>query len=423
VQEAASELGSFRSFMRLWIVTRVALAHGLSGGMERHAELLATGLSARGHRVNVVTTAHPDGRTTDRIGDVDVVYVPGTTWRRDEPQWWAETYERLRAAHADEPVDAVVSLASGALGWLARARADLGVPTVVVLHGSLRGELRRTRSGARTVRGWSRLARTVWRSVPLLVRWRRAAGAVARWAPVTEAVAAGASPELGVPPDRMTVVPPGVDVERFRPDPMVGEAWRAASGLSADDRVLALVAPLEPATGVAVAVEALALLDTRLDDVVLLIAGAGADSAALRRRARALGVGSQVRFLGPVGHDELAAVLAAADLFVLPALDEEGLPLSALEASTAGLPVVASDVPGVREAVVDGVTGVLVPPGSADALAGAVEELLSDTARRRELGKQGRVHAEQRFSQAVVCEAVEKLLMEVGGRPGGQDRP
>ncbi|HEX2041787.1 MAG TPA: glycosyltransferase, partial [Acidimicrobiales bacterium] len=156
--------------MLLWIVTRVALAHGLSGGTERHVELLATGLSARGHRVTVLTTAHPDGRTTDRIGGVDLVYVPGTTWRRDEPQWWAETYERLRVAHTEAPVDAVVSVSAGALGWLARARAELGIPTVVLLPRSLRGELRRAWRGARTLSGWYRLARTTRSTVPLLAR-------------------------------------------------------------------------------------------------------------------------------------------------------------------------------------------------------------------------------------------------------------
>lgn len=402
--------------MLLWIVTRVAQAHGLSGGTERQAELLAAGLSARGHRVTVVTTAHPDGRTTDRIGDVDFVYVPGTTWRRDEPRWWAETYERLRAAHAEEPLDAVISVSAAALGWLARARAELGIPTIVLLHGSLGGDLRRAWRGARTPSGSYGLARTAWSTVPLLARWRRAAPSVARWAPVSEAVAVASRAELGIPPDRMTVVPPCVDVERFRPDPMVGEAWRATSGLSADDRVLAVASRLEAAKGVGVAVEALARLRASRPDVVLLVAGSGVDATALRRRARVLGVASAVRFLGLVDHDELPAVLAAADLFVLPALGPGGFPLSALEASAAGLPVVASDVPGAREAVVDGVTGVLVPAGDADALGRTVEELLSDTARRRELGKQGRALAEQRFSQAVVSEAVEKLLVEAADR-------
>ncbi|HEX2042254.1 MAG TPA: glycosyltransferase family 4 protein, partial [Acidimicrobiales bacterium] len=247
-------------------------------------------------------------------------------------------------------------------------------------------------------------------------RWRRAAPAVARWAAVSEAVAADSRVELGIPPDRMTVVPPCVDVERFRPDPMVGEAWRAASGLSADDRVLAVASRLEAAKGVGVAVEALGRVRARRPDVVLLVAGAGVDATALRRRARVLGVASAVRFLGLVDHEELPAVLAAADLFLLPALGPGGLPLSALEASAAGLPVVASDVRGAREAVVDGVTGVLVPAGDADALDRTVEELLSDTARRRELGRQGRALAEQRFSQAVVSQAVEKLLVEAADR-------
>jgi phosphatidylinositol alpha-1,6-mannosyltransferase len=411
--------------MRLWIVTRVTLDHGLRGGMERHTELLATGLAARGHEVTVVTTAHPDGSVTDRVGAVDLVYVPGFSWRRYEPEWWEATYERLEAFHAEQAVDAVVSMAAGALGWLGRAQSELGIPTVVVVHGLFGAELRRAWVGARTLRGGYRLARTAWRTGPLLLRWRRTAPAVAGWAPVSQTVAAELRRELGVA-DRMAVIPPGVDVERFRPEPIVGEAWRDASGLSGDDGVLVMASRLEHVKGIDVAIEAVARLRSRRDDVVLVVAGTGAHAPVLRRTVRMLELGSAVRFLGLVDHEELPAVLAAADLFVLPSLGPEGFPLSATEASAAGVPVVASDVAGVREAVVDGVTGLLVPPGDPDALAGRIEELLADPARRKELGDQGRVHAERRLSQAVVTEAVEDLLIDVTGRqrqPGRPRRP
>ena len=272
----AHTLGSVCFPMRLWIVTPVTLAHGRSGDIEHYTELLATGLSARGHEVTVVTTAHPDGRITDRMGDVELVYVPGSSSRTYEPQWWADTYARLRAAHAEQPVDAVVSFSAGALGWVAPARTELGVPTVVVLHGSLGGELRRTWREARTVRPWYRLARLAGRTAPLLLGWRRAAPAVAAWAPVSQAVAAESRRELGIPSDRVTVVPACVDV---------------------------------------------------------------------------------------------------------------------------------------------------VPPGDPEALARAIEELLADGARRREPDKQARVHAEQRFSQAVAAETVEKLLVEVAARQSGHGWP
>ena len=402
--------------MRLWIATRITLVHGLAGGMERHTELLATGLSARGHEVTVVTTAHPDGRTNDRSAGVDRVYVAGSTWRRYEPEWWAAAYEQLRAAHAEQPVDAVVSMSAGALGWLARARGELGIPTVVVLEGSFRGELVRAWRTARTPRGCYRLARTVWRVPRLLLDWRRAAPAVARWAAVSEAVAADVWREIGIPHGRMSVVVPGVDIERFRHDPTIGEAWRAASGLSSADHVLVVASRLEPEKGVAVAIEAVARLVRHRPDIVLVVAGAGKHAATLRRMARVLDLDPAVRFIGVVDQGELAAVLAAADVFLLPTLGAEGLPQSALEASAAGLAVVASGVPGVREAVIDGVTGVLVPPGDPDALAGAIDDLLGDTTRRRQLGKEGRARVEDGFSQAAMAEAVERLLLEVVDR-------
>jgi phosphatidylinositol alpha-1,6-mannosyltransferase len=239
---------------------------------------------------------------------------------------------------------------------------------------------------------------------------------VARWAAVSEAVAADIWREIGIPQGRMSVVVPGVDIERFQPDPTIGEAWRAASGLSSADHVLVVASRLEPEKGVAVAIEAVARLVRNRPDSVLVVAGAGKHAAALRRMARVLGLDRTVRFIGVVDHGELAAVLAAADVFLLPTLGPEGLPQSALEAAAAGLAVVASDIPGVREAVVDGVSGVLVPPGDPDALARAIEELLGDTARRRQLGKQGRARVEDGFNQAAMAEAVERLLLEVVDR-------
>jgi glycosyltransferase involved in cell wall biosynthesis len=127
----------------------------------------------------------------------------------------------------------------------------------------------------------------------------------------------------------------------------------------------------------------------------LRIAGDGPERAALADEVARLGLESTVELLGT--RTDVAELLAGADVFVLSS-DSEGLPMSVLEAMAAGLPVVASAVGGVPEAVRDGETGTLVPPGDSAALAHALRRLVSDPALRDRLGEAGRRRVEREFS-------------------------
>jgi glycosyltransferase involved in cell wall biosynthesis len=126
-----------------------------------------------------------------------------------------------------------------------------------------------------------------------------------------------------------------------------------------------------------------------------LIVGDGPDRSALEAELRRLELEDRVRLTGE--RDDVPLLLARADVFVL-ASASEGLPVSVLEAMAAELPVVASRVGGVPELVVEGLTGFLVPPGNAAALADALQPLLDDQGLRRHLGAAGRVRAETRFN-------------------------
>lgn len=151
-------------------------------------------------------------------------------------------------------------------------------------------------------------------------------------------------------------------------------------------------------------------------DVTLLLAGedieaGGAYRSALERQARQLGVADRVRFLGR--RDDVPALLAASDALVLPS-SVEGLPLVVLEAMAAGRPVVATAVGGTPEAVVDGETGLLVPPGDVDALAEAVDSLLAAPERARRLGEAGRRRVRERFDADA---AAQRILGLYASRP------
>jgi glycosyltransferase involved in cell wall biosynthesis len=211
---------------------------------------------------------------------------------------------------------------------------------------------------------------------------------------VSDDVAAAVTAAYHPPRERLFVIPNGVEVERYGSREGVA-ATRGELGLAPDGRLLIVVAKLFAQKGHAVLLDALAATALRPDDRVLLV-GEGPEREGLELAVRHRGL-AQVRFAG--NRPDVPALLAASDLFVLPSL-WEGLPMALLEAMASGLPVIATDVAGSRQVVVPGESGILVPPGDAAALAGAMGELLADEAQRARLGRDARLRVEGEFSSA-----------------------
>jgi glycosyltransferase involved in cell wall biosynthesis len=135
---------------------------------------------------------------------------------------------------------------------------------------------------------------------------------------------------------------------------------------------------------------------------VLRIVGAGAQREELERQIAAAGLQDRIQLVGPRTHDELPAEYAAAHVVVVPSVadatgDRDGLPNVVLEAMSCGRPVVASDIGAVSSAVIDGRTGVLVAPGDAAALAGALEFLVDRPEIRQRLGRGARARVERDY--------------------------
>lgn len=186
---------------------------------------------------------------------------------------------------------------------------------------------------------------------------------------------------------RLRVIRCGIEPDRF------------AVTREPDDGVLDVlcVAQLLPRKGQRVLLEAAALLRDRGVDVRVTLAGGGPSADAIERAIDDLGLRDRVKLTGPFGQEQLAGFLAAADAFCLPSF-AEGVPVSLMEAMASRLPVVTTTIAGVPELVEHGVNGLLVPPGRADALADALEQLAGDPELRRRFGDAGRATVERRYS-------------------------
>jgi glycosyltransferase involved in cell wall biosynthesis len=153
-----------------------------------------------------------------------------------------------------------------------------------------------------------------------------------------------------------------------------------------------------------------ALTTAELEDVTLELVGDGALRIDLERQTADLGLGERVTFAG--WADDVRAHLARADVFVLPSRSE-GFPLSVVEAMLAGLPVVATPVGSVPEAVADGDTGLLVAKDDPRALAAALAKLAHDPGLRRRMGAAGRARAAHEFTVARMAAAYEALYRDL----------
>lgn len=209
-----------------------------------------------------------------------------------------------------------------------------------------------------------------------------------RWVEVVVAAAKGHRDYIlrdeGLRPGEVEVIYNGVSPQRAGFSGTSAEA-RSRFGLAPEARVVAQVAALRPDKAHEVMLAALVLVRQQLPQAVLCIAGDGPQRAFLEQRARELGLGEGCRFLGVVR--EVGALLAASDLMALSSRPEqETLSVAAIEAMFAGRPVVSTDVGFMREIVLPGETGLLVPPDDPAALAAALLELLGDPQRCARMG-------------------------------------
>ena len=363
-------------------------------GAERQVMAQAKGLRGRGWRVSVVALSGNGGQAARQLTAAGVEFL-SLEMRKGlaDPRGWIRfsrwlNRERPRVVHAHLPHAA----------WLARW-SRLGAPMrglprfassahvfIDTLHSSSTGRLTR-RLGYRSS-DW--LADSV--------------------TAVSQSVADAHLAAGMVDPNKLSVVPNGVDVEDFHPDPSVRADVRRELGLG-DEFLWLAAGRLEPVKDYPTLLRAFAILP---EQARLLIAGEGSLQSDLRLLAARLGIEGRVRFLG--FQPDVKPWMRAADGFVLSSRCE-GLPVGLLEAGACALPSIATDVPGSREAIVCGRTGRLTPCGAPDALAKAMTAMMLSSPRERcNMGNLARLHVTESFSLEAMLDRWEKLYLNLLSR-------
>jgi phosphatidyl-myo-inositol dimannoside synthase len=277
----------------------------------------------------------------------------------------------------------------------------VGLPYAVVLHGAevtVPGRLPVARRTLGAVLGRARLVICAGRYPA--AEARRAAPSMT--APVVE-------------------VPPGVDLDRFRPlsDEERAKA-RASWGLPAGGPLVVSISRLVPRKGMDVLIAAAAALAPSFPGLTVAIAGDGRDLSRLAGLVRS--TGAPVRLLGRVDDEDLPRLYGAADVFAMACrnrwfdLEQEGFGIVFLEAAAAGVAQVAGRSGGADEAVIDGETGLVVAdPHDPGAVAHALRRLLADDDRRRRMGRAARARVEESFGYGFLARRLADALQDVEG--------
>jgi glycosyltransferase involved in cell wall biosynthesis len=211
----------------------------------------------------------------------------------------------------------------------------------------------------------------------------------------------------GVPPNKVSVVHNCIDVARYELTKSLDRnIIRAGLDIPKDAFLLGVVGRLHPQKGLFFLLDALLKIKNSIEQVELLIIGEGALRYDLEAHADSIGVSGITKFTGP--RTDIPEILRALDVFVLPSL-WEGLPLALLEAMASGLPVIATDVGGIPEVVINRETGLLIQPSNSQAIADAVLLLFNDRNLRIRLANAGSAFVYAQFSAQTLVKEMETV--------------
>jgi glycosyltransferase involved in cell wall biosynthesis len=207
------------------------------------------------------------------------------------------------------------------------------------------------------------------------------------------------------PGTHVHVIPFGVDTDVFSPptDKQRGTDRSLTVGI---------VKTLRPGYGIRELIRAFHQIAGRFPGARLVIVGGGEQQSELHTLVANLGMEERITLAGPAGHEQIPDYLRSFDLFVVPSLSES-FGVAAVEAAACGLPVIASRVGGLPEVVLDGETGLLVPPGDVNALAAAMARLLSEPELRARMGQAGRRFVLEHYRWEDNAKLMEQLYKEV----------
>ncbi|MFV2006676.1 MAG: glycosyltransferase family 4 protein [Longimicrobiales bacterium] len=372
--------------MRILVVNWLDRENPQAGGAEVHLHEIFGRLVSRGHEVTLLSSGWPGSPTRCELDGIEVHRAGGRYGFGLVVPWYFRRH--LQARGYDVIVEDLNKVPVFAPWWS-------NIPVVLIVHHLFGNTAFQEASIPVAVATWllERPVPRAFRDLPVIaVSDSTRLDLVAR----------------GMDSKQITIIPNGVDLDRLTPNP-TGQRFEVPT--------LLYLGRLKKYKRIDLIILALAELKDRGMDCRLIVAGKGDHRSALERQCQELGLTDLVRFPGFVTESEKLEFLRSSWLHVLTS-PKEGWGIIILEAAACGTPSVASDSPGLRDSVIDGRTGVLVPHGASQSLADELHRLLRDEQTREAMGREARSFAEG-FAWDESADRMEALLLDRVALPIG----
>jgi glycosyltransferase involved in cell wall biosynthesis len=401
--------------MNLCFFSRVNYWQGQSGGMEIHGKMLAEGLVQKGHTVCMISTRHPEGLRFEKRNGVKIHYLSNTVFASRRKGWKDESIRKFAELHMQRPFDLACSQSFAAYGFCGLKR-PIPIPILVILHGCIEQEIKTFLvSGLRELARPQRIIRKFggllfsyfFEQRPVLSRSDRlitvsdeVAGQVRKW--FGEKIF-----------EKCVTVLNGVDTKAFSPSRDRRPEIRKRYGIGERELLLLTLGRMNKEKGHHIAIEALKLLREKGQRAKLIVAGDGNYLNELKRIAANAGFRNDVIFAGFIENRETPKYYNGCDIFLMPTLTEEGLPIVLLEAMACGLPVISSRMGGIKSLIDHMSNGLLTEAGDALQTAEAILTLTQNPSLSEELGQAGVDCIRKRYSAERMVDRTMEVMMSL----------
>jgi glycosyltransferase involved in cell wall biosynthesis len=402
--------------MHICFLTRSQPAHRDSE-QAFHQMTLGRRLAERGHNVKIITTSREDGVEKTVKDGVEILYLSGTKPDSYSEDFSKRSYGKILEINQTNSVDIVANESAAGAGY-AKQRKRTDPPMVSILHNTplsiLYNESRRynffsPKSTAvylskiyRNMRFYYTDIRHCYKNSELII-------------PVSKQMEKWARLYPSIDSNTLTVIQNGIDTTMFQPLPESDyEDVMSKIGVSEDEFVLLYLGRLSPEKGIEYAIRAVPKLINSNIPVKLIIAGPfpGSNGKRLEKLTEKLNIGESIKFVGGIKHQYTPLYYNICDIYILPSLRDTS-PFTIREAQACGIPVIASEVGGIPDCMIDEGTGILTQPKNVNELSGNITELYNDEKKRKDMGENAREYIKREQSLSKMAKKYEEKFESI----------